>query len=257
MSSTGGALTIRSVSIIVAAVVGVVVLGWLTGQWLPLSWQRSGDEQQSAEKAVELPLAAQVTAVESGASGTIHVATQSIDGSELAQLASLPALQVLLLDHEDNAIGDSDCVALATRQSLVHLRIRGGSIGDEGLAHLAKLPNLRILNLPHSRVTDRGLASLASAPRLSQLRLGRAQITDKGLAHLADFPALRQIHLIDAPITDAGLKTIAALADLDSLYLDGSRVTDAGEAWLLRARPDLHVHYNQQHHDRDPKRGHE
>ena len=252
-----GSSTIRLLGLLLAVVV-VALLGWLTGQRLPLDWQQSSEvESPAVEVTNELAFADQIAAVASRESGTIHVTSRPIGGSDLAQLSGLKGLQVLLLDHVENAIGDRDCQALAQHEGLIHLRIRGGTIGDEGLTHLATLPNLRILNLPHSRVTDRGLTSLASAPRLSQLRLGSTQITDKGLANLAEFPALSQIHLIDAPITDAGLKTIAALPELQSLYLDGSQVTDSGLDRLFRARPDLHVHINQQHHDRDPKRGHE
>ncbi|HUE71963.1 MAG TPA: hypothetical protein VMP01_13840 [Pirellulaceae bacterium] len=257
MSSMRKSLTAGSLAILLAAVVGAVALGWLTGRWLPLNWNRSRDDRPSAVEVRELALADQVKAAKGGAGATIHVSLRPIKGPDIAELGQLKELQVLQLDHLDNDIGDEDCQTLARLHELVHLRIRGGSIGDEGLAHLAALPKLKILNLPQSRVTDRGLRLLANAPRLSQLRLGSPQITDDGLKSLGDFPALQQLHLIDAPITDEGLETIAALAKLESLYLDGSRVTDAGLDRLFRARPDLHVHINQQHHDRDPRRGHE
>lgn len=256
MSSTRDSFTVRSLAILLAAVGGTVALGWLTGRWLPLNGHRSRDERPPAVEVSELPLADQVAAVERGVSATIHVASRPMDGPNVAQLCRLKGLQVLLLDHLDNAIGDEDCQSLARLHELVHLRIRGGHIGDEGLAHLAALPKLKILNLPQSRVTDRGLEALASATRLAQLRLGSRQITDEGLESLAEFPALQQLHLIDAPITDEGLETIATLPKLESLYLDGSRVTDAGLDRLFRARPDLHVHLNQRHHDRDPNRDH-
>lgn len=242
---------------LLVAVACALALGWYTGRWLPLTWNRVQDDALPIAQASELPLADQVAAVERGSSATIHVISRPMEGAKVGELSRLKGLQVLLLDHVDNAIGDKECQALAELPDLVHLRIRGGSIGDAGLAHLAALPNLKILNLPQSRVTDRGLSALADALRLSQLRLGSPQITDEGLKSLADFPALKQLHLIDAPITDEGLETIAALAKLESLYLDGSRVTDAGLDRLFRVRPDLHVHINQQHHDRDPRRGHE
>lgn len=242
---------------LLAAIAGVVALGWITGRYLPLTWHRRQPTEPIATAPGELPLDEQMAAVERGAGATIHVAAQPVERDNVVELSRLHGLQILLLDHLDNAIGDRDCLALAQLTDLIHLRIRGGSIGDEGVAHLAALPRLKILNLPQCRVSNRGLAALADAPRLSQLRLGTRQITDEGLTALAGFPALRQLHLIDAPITDEGLKTIAALPKLESLYLDGSLVTEAGLDGLFRARPDLHVHINQQHHDRDPRKGHD
>jgi hypothetical protein len=256
MTSTPEPFARRSLAALVAAIMCLAALGWFTGRWLPLTWNHRFNADPPAAEVNELPLDAQMAAVEAGTSATIHVAARPVMGPEVHELGRLQGLQVLLLDDLDNAISSEDCETLAKLPKLVHLRIRGGSIGDEGLAHLAALPNLKILNLPQSLVTDRGLKLLAKGPRLSQLRLGSPQITDDGLKPLPDFPALKQLHLIGAPITDEGLKTIAALPKLESLYLDGSRVTDAGLDRLFRARPDLHVHINQQHHDRDPHRNH-
>lgn len=253
---SGNRFRIRSLAIVLAALAGMVALGWLTGQWLPLTWNRPSKVEPSAAQVSEMPLGNQIAAVERGASATIHVTALPVGGREVAELVQLKGLQIMQLDHLDNAVGDEDCQAITRLSALVQLRIRGGSVGDAGVAHLAALRNLRILNLPQSRVTDRGLRLLANAPRLSQLRLGSPQITDDGLKSLANFPALKQLHLIDAPITDKGLKTIAALLKLESLYLDGSRVTDAGLDRLFRVRSDLHVHIDQQHHDRDPNTDH-
>jgi hypothetical protein len=253
----GKYFSVRMLAMLAAAFACVVALGWLTGQRLPIAWNRPSSDQPPAAEESELPLADQISTVERGASATIQITAKPVGGREVAELGQLQGLQVLQLDHLENVIRDGDCQALARLDGLVQLRIRGGAIGDAGVALLAALPNLRILNLPQSRVTDRGLASLARAPRLRQLRLGSRQITDEGLKSLADFPSLEQLHLIDAPITDQGLETMAALPKLDSLYLDGSRVTEAGLERLFRARPELHVHINQQHHDRDPRRGHD
>jgi len=248
----------------IASIVGLVLCiamaGWFVGRMLPIFRPTSSDRptKDGAGDPVEAeaPLDEQIAAVQRGASGTIQIEGRPIGRQELERLARLERLQVLKLDHEDNAIGDEDCKLLAGLRNLAHLRIRGGSIGDDGLVHLATLPQLKILNLPRSRVTDHGLATLSHLPRLSQLRLGSGQITDAGLKELHRFAALTQLHLIGAPLSDAGLDEIARLKRLESLYLDDSRVTDQGLERLFRARPDLHVHVNQQHHDRDPQRGH-
>jgi hypothetical protein len=71
---------------------------------------------------------------------------------------------------------------------------------------------------------------------------------------IATLPSLRVIHLIGVPVTDEGLKTLAEMPYLESLYLDDCAVTEAGWDWLFREHPHLHVHVNQAHHDRDPKR---
>lgn len=253
-------LSVMRIAGLLALAAGVAAIGWFVGRFLPLANSSSPAQQPAAPPEslpeVETPLAEQMAEIERRTSATIHLESRPLDRGELTALSRLENLQVLLLDHGDNAIGDEDCQMLAGLDNLVHLRIRGGAIGDAGLAHLVKLPQLKILNLPQCRVTDRGLAILATAPKLAQLRLGSRQISDAAVPALARFPALRQLHLIEAPISDAGLEQIAQLPKLQSLYLDGSGVTDAGLDRLFQARPELHFHINQRHHDRDPRRGH-
>ena len=79
-----------------------------------------------------------------------------------------------------------------------------------------------------------------------------AYVTDAGMRTLAELPALRRLHLIDVPITDAGLRVLAGREQLESLYIDGAELSEAAYDDLFRQRPGLHVHINQQHHDRDP-----
>jgi len=47
---------------------------------------------------------------------------------------------------------------------------------------------------------------------------------------------------------------LAKMEQLESLYLDGADLSDAAVDELFRARPQLHVHFDQEHHDRDPSR---
>jgi hypothetical protein len=69
---------------------------------------------------------------------------------------------------------------------------------------------------------------------------------------LRELPSLQQLHLIDVPITDEGLRELAQMNQLQSLYVDGGNISDAAWDELFKARRNLHVHVNQQHHDRDP-----
>jgi hypothetical protein len=137
--------------------------------------------------------------------------------------------------------------------NLTHFRYRGTGIDDFALGIIARgSPKLQILNVPRGDFTDSGLESLKELPDLVQLRFGSPRVTDAGMKTLAELPALKRLHLIDVPITDAGLAELAKIERLESLYIDGAMISD--EAWdkLFRDRPKLHVHINQEHHDRDP-----
>jgi hypothetical protein len=70
---------------------------------------------------------------------------------------------------------------------------------------------------------------------------------------IRELPALKRLHLIDIPISDKGLAELTAIEQLESLYIDGGDFSDAALDELFRARPGLHVHLNQKHHDRDPR----
>lgn len=44
---------------------------------------------------------------------------------------------------------------------------------------------------------------------------------------------------------------------LRNLYLDGAEVSDEAWAGYFQAHPNVHVHVDQAHHDRDSQRGHD
>jgi hypothetical protein len=135
--------------------------------------------------------------------------------------------------------------------------LRDSPVGDDTARELAKLPALRVINLPNSQITDDGVAALAGLPHLDLLRVGSPLLTDRSPALLRANSTLRFLHLIDVPLTDEGLKSLHGWEQLESLYLDGSRVTGAGVRGLAVASPDLHMHFDQQHHDSDPNKDHE
>lgn len=219
----------------------------LNGAWL--LW----DARPGAEPPplIEDVLDQQIAAVVAGKSETIHLTDRAVDDQDLEPLRNLAGLRTLIFDS--GTITDPGLEVIATLPDLNHLRLRDSPITDAGMGRLRGNENLRVLNLPHSRLSAEGVAELAALPRLRQLRLGGGEAGDlsRGVAQLKH---LRSVHLIDIPVTDDGLKALASLPHLESLYLDNPSVTEAGWQWLFEHHPQLHVHLNQQHHDRDPAR---
>jgi hypothetical protein len=213
-----------------------------------------GPVKTANRAAVEAPLADQAARVRGGASDTIQLLETTLAPGELETLAGLENLQTLLLDDPTRTFSAAELQPLIELTHLRHLRIRGRGIGDEALAQCAKIESLQILNVPQGQFTDDGLALLARLPHLVQLRFGSPRVTDAGMKTIATLPALKRLHLIDVPITDAGLADLASMQQLESLYLDGAEVSDAAVDELFRKRPELHVHFNQEHHDHDPHR---
>ena len=91
-------------------------------------------------------------------------------------------------------------------------------------------------------------------PDLEFLRFGADEVSDEGMQVIATFPSLRILHLIHVPITDASVDAVINMKKLESLYVDGSQLSDEGIVRLLKARPDLHFHRDQRHHDLDPSK---
>jgi len=210
---------------------------------------QQGVEQQAS---VEPNFAAQLAEVKSGQRDGIQIERQPIDDEQLQLLTDTEGLEVLLLDHPENKINDAGIAAIATLPDLMHLRLRATNLDDASAAKLALVTSLQILNLPQSNLSDMGLADLTKLENLVQLRIGSSLLTDTGLESLKQFPKLKRVHLIDVPITDRGLAVFESLPRLESLYIDGGKVSDAAYDRLFKAKPGLHVHVDQAHHDRDP-----
>jgi len=169
---------------------------------------------------------------------------------DLKRLSEYGVVRELVI--EDSNITDEGLVHLQKFHELEQLKIRGAAITDVGLTSICALPNLRYLNLPQANFTDTGLTKLAALPHLELLRFGSPRVTNEGLATCAAMPHLKFLHLINVPVTDDGLDRLHQIKQLQSLYLDGSRVTESGLGRLLDALPDLHIHIDQRHLDRDP-----
>lgn len=195
----------------------------------------------------------QFAAVLSRQHDTLLITEQAITAEQLSQLAGLDGpLEQLLIDA--GGVDDDSLSDILAVNSLVHLRLRECRLGDRGFEQLGMsgLNALRILNVPQSQVTSRGIASLASLHSLVQLRLGGAQLDDSAVAEIAKLPKLRSLHLIGPSLTDAALSHLAHAPSLTSFYLDDCPLSDAAWELLFEAKPKLHVHIDQQHHDRDP-----
>jgi hypothetical protein len=204
--------------------------------------------------AGEVSLGEQIAAVRAGRETWIVIEETPLSDDDLARLDGLNNLTTLCIDHPESRITAVGIAKLQTLPKLEHLRIRSPGIGDEALANIVKLKRLKILNLPRAEFTNDGLARLREMPDLDFLRFSSPHVTDVGIESLLTFPSLQRLHLIDVPITDASLAKLAEIEGLQSLYIDGGNISDAAWDDLFRRRPKLHVHINQQHHDRDPNK---
>jgi hypothetical protein len=233
----------------IVGILGLFIVVAVSGcQQKSTSLELSPDVPLGAEQSFEL----QVGAVKSGSADQIHVEADAIDEEKLHSIEGLKPLEVLLLDHPDNRITAEGIAIIAKLPNLVHLRLRGVLVDDQAARFIGRMHKLRVLNLPQSDITDSGLAELSTLTNLVQLRIGSSQLTDKGIQTLKHFPKLVRVHLIDVPITDQGLEVFEQMPQLESLYIDGAELSDSAYQKLFRAHPNLHVHVDQAHHDRDP-----
>lgn len=225
---------------------------------LSQSEETSIEDFEPAESSpAELTFAEQAERVRSGESQTIRLTMSTITADDLKKLGEFANLQELLLDT--GGINDESIAILNNLAALEHLRIRESRLTDAGISTLdpRKLANLKILNLPQAELTAASIDHLASFPTLIQLRLGGGGLDDSAAAALTKLPALRSLHVIGPGFTDAALESLAGVPKLASLYIDDCHLSD--EAWkrLFKAKPTMHVHIDQQHHDRDPNHAHD
>ena len=201
------------------------------------------------------PFAEQVLAVREGRAERIEAAAP-LGPDDWESLRGLVGLRECLL--RGGVAGDAEAEILATLPDVERLVLRGSPLSDQGFASLARCRSLRDLNVPQAACTAAGIEALATLPNLERLRLGGPNLAGPEVARaIATLPQLESLHLIDVPIGDEGLAALAELATLENLYLDGAGVSDAAWGRYFEACPGVHVHVDQAHHDRDPRRGHE
>lgn len=192
----------------------------------------------------------QMTAVRSGQSERIAMLKTAVSDDQFAQLANLSGLQQLICDQ--GGFDQSALSVLPNLPDLISIRVKGVSISDEAFQWLAQAPALQIINLPEAQVSAAGISSLANHPQIRLLRIHGRLIDDQACHQLQAIPSLNFIHLIGPQISAAGLQEIAKVQALQSLYIDYCSLPS--DAWedFFKARPDVHVHLDQWHHDLDP-----
>jgi len=199
--------------------------------------------------------AAGLEAVREGRSPTLR-AERPLTAAEWESLRGLTGLKELVLMA--GRADDTRVEILATLPDIERLVLRDSPLTDHGLRRLAACSRLRDLNLPQAACTAAGVRSLAALEQLRSLRLGGPGLSGPEVCTaVVELPALRSLHLIDVPIGDEGLAVLAGLPRLWNLYLDGAGVSDAAWDGYFLACPDVHVHVDQAHHDRDPRRSHD
>lgn len=198
----------------------------------------------------------QLARVKAGQSDQIKLEQTPVGPDQLAKLSGLSSLKTLILDA--GQVRDEDVHYLEGLSGLEHLRLRNSPLSDAGFEELraCQLDSLVILNLPQATPSADGMRMLRELPHLRQLRTGGRQFDDAALEELTHWPALTSLHLIAPSLSDQALETIARMPNLSSFYLDDCPLSDPAWEKLFQARPTLHVHIDQFHHDRDPRGEH-
>lgn len=176
-----------------------------------------------------------------------------LSNASCADLARLPELRVIRIDHNIPGRGDTtphDRYDGSGFSSLASSKLEEVKIGhgfdDKGMAALAKIPSVKSMLIVHSKVTDQGLQALANHPALEVFHIssqGRPnRVTDKGVAVFATVPKLRELGLHETFVTyQGGLKHLSTLKALATLSLKGSLVLPADVELLKKDMPRLVV----------------
>lgn len=224
----------------------VLVAGVITG--CGGSEQIAGDLATPSES--EPAISQQISAGRSGKRDRIELLETVADDTMLEPLSDQDDwVGVLILDK--GVVTDAGIDSIARLPKLWHLRLRESPITDQGLQQIAQCSSIQILNLPQCDASAAGIAELAELPDLRNIRIGGSKLGASTAKSLSLIKSLRSVHLIGVPVDDQGLRQIVSLPKLQSLYLDDCAVSPSGWDWLLETYPDLHLHVNQRHLDRD------
>ena len=180
---------------------------------------------------------------------SILIDQSAVENDDLRPLAGNHHITSLLFDNSQ--LTDKGLTHLTDMSGLTQLRIRS-PLSDAAIESILEMEQLQYLNLPYADFTDAGIQRLAQHPEIKLLRIGGPRLTDDALQHIAKMPSLLFLHLIRVPITDDALPALYPKSSLQSLYLDDSQATEQGLLKLIEHLPQLHLHINQGHLDRDP-----
>lgn len=202
-----------------------------------------------------VPVIEQIRAVREGRSTSIDAAEPLTD-ADWAMLAGCRHVREIILRR--GVADDARAEIVAALPQVERLVLRESPLSDQGLAALGRCTSLRDLNLPRANCTAAGIRALGGVATLRSLRIGSPHLSGvAACVAIGELDGLVSLHLIDVPIGDEGLDVLAKMPGLRTLYLDGAGVSDEAWARYVETRPDVHVHVDQAHHDRDPRRDHD
>ncbi|NOZ38947.1 MAG: hypothetical protein GXP24_01815 [Planctomycetes bacterium] len=158
----------------------------------------------------------------------------------LAQLKSLPGLEVLELSHNET-VTDAQLAYLSPLKDLKTIYLFRTQIRGPGLIHLVGLRHLKAIQLGGTKLNDAGLEHLAKIKGLKYLGLNDTEITDLGVAHLAELRNLERIDLNNTDITDKSMASLGKLEKLKELGLTGTKITAEGARQIKLALPNCMV----------------
>lgn len=201
-------------------------------------WQRpAGRQTRGTARASKLVWTDQGDEAVGGIVGSqsirhITISSRKISGRALANLQTLPNLEVLEFRRRPVSVADLTCLrALSRLRALV---VSDCLLSNSAMCEISAARSLRGLYLWNCRLPRDGLAGLVELHRLNELSLSRSQIDDNRLSYLSRLKNLRTLQLHQTEVTDAGMVHLSVLSKLSSLELRWTNVTDAGTSHLQK-----------------------
>lgn len=142
----------------------------------------------------------------------------------------------VMLDLQDNHIGDVGAVSVSKISELEELNLSNNQIGDAGVEAIALNPTLIDLKLDGNHIGASGAAALGQAKsvNLFEISLNSNHIGDVGAMLLAENLLIDYLSLLDNGITDDGAKSLAKLPYVSQLNLCKNQIGDSGAMVLSR-----------------------
>jgi Leucine-rich repeat (LRR) protein len=181
---------------------------------------------------------------------SIEITATAITDSQFKDLAEQGELRRLILDQ--GAITDASAPTLGTLKELVLIKLRNCPLTDTAASFFREIESLQFLNIPQAEFSASGLKALAGHPNLRQLRISGNLLDDDACRLFNELPELRFLHLIGPKITGVGIEHLTKIEKLQSLYVDDCPAPESAWEVFFKSRPDVHVHLDQHHLDRDP-----
>jgi hypothetical protein len=202
------------------------------------------------EKTKEQDWATQIQALRDGRTDSIEITESVVTDTQFKDLLEQGDLRRLILDQ--GAITAASTPTLGTLKKLVLVKLRNCPLTDKAASVFRELESLQFLNVPQAEFSASGLKALAGHPNLRQLRISGTLLDDDACRLFTELPELRFLHLIGPKITAVGIEHLTKIEKLQSLYIDDCPAPDAAWEVFFKSRPDVHVHLDQHHLDRDP-----